>query len=77
MTGYLDRAALEVLLAEEDDGGGAVVTDPKALARLQTFMASVGVPADATEIRITLGASPRVLWQPAGAGGPSVSEMAS
>jgi hypothetical protein len=66
--GYLDRAALEVLLADEDDASGAVVTDPKALARLQKFMAAAGVPPDAAEIRIIRGVATatRVVWTPAG-----------
>jgi hypothetical protein len=65
--GYLDRAALEVLLADEDDAGGAAVTNPKALARLHKFLAAAGVPPDASEIHVTLGIVPTVRWAPAGA----------
>jgi hypothetical protein len=63
--GYLDRPQLVVLLADEH-AGGVAMTGPKALARLQKFMAAVGVPPDAAEIRINLGVSPRVVWTPAG-----------
>jgi hypothetical protein len=63
--GYLDRATLEALVLE--DKGAVAVTNPKALARLQKFMAAVGVPPDAAEIRITFGpTAPSVIWTPAG-----------
>jgi hypothetical protein len=68
LTGYLDRQQLVVLLTDEDDDHSVAITDPKTLARLYKFMAVAGVPADAAEIRITLGVATaiRVVWTPAG-----------
>jgi hypothetical protein len=57
MTGYIHRHGLEALLA--DDDSGTVVTYPKGLARLRKFLASAGVPDNATTVTITLGLASR------------------